>query len=102
MTNKEPTPEQQSMARNFLADTQEFLFETVKLAVKAKQGIDNPEDTDGLKLAKSMIVTAASAVSLILTDLLDAECITLDQAEFLKNQLNSYYEILIKGNLEND
>lgn len=103
MTNETPTPKQQSAARHFLEDTQKFLLETVNLAVEAKQSADTEEEeAEAYSMVHYMLHTAAMAVSFNLTELLTKELITLDQAEFLKNQLNNYYVFLIKENIEND
>lgn len=102
MTNKAPTAEQQKFARFFLETSQKVLFDTVNLITTSKQEIEADGETFEPGIIDFMLGKAAEIVSLKLTESLHEECITLAQAEFLKNQLNSYYELLIKENIEND
>lgn len=102
MTDKEPTVAQQRFARFFLEFSQKVLRDTVELITTSKQEFEADGETFEDDLIHFMLGLAAETVSRKLTESLYAERITLDQAEFLKNQLNSYYQLLIKENIEND
>ncbi len=102
MTNKAPTSEQQKFARFFLEMSQKVLRDTVNLITTSKQEIEADGETLEPAIIAFMLTKAADTVSLKLTESLHEECITLEQAEFLKDQLNNYYNFIIKENIEND
>ena len=102
MTDKAPTPGQHMAARMLLVKSREYLFDIVKLIKESKQEFEADGETLEQSFISLMLEASAMAVSEKLTSYLHEGFITIDQAEFLKNQLNDYYNYIIKENIEND